>query len=94
MADAGTMFRSLPTPTPGKYNRAVKVASNTTVAFTGSMGYGAAVLVQNASNVVLTPIQGGPIAAAALTAGQVYEIGVSKVTNGGTGVVYVLQKQR
>ena len=93
MADAGTLFRDLPTRTPGKYNRATKVLSSTTVYFTGSIGHGAAVLVQNASNVTLYPTNGGPIAAAALTAGSLYEIGVKQVTIGGTGVVYVLHRK-
>jgi hypothetical protein len=53
MADAGTMFRSLPSDQRlGDYNGITKVLSSTTVAFTGSNA-GAAFICEVVTNVVL-----------------------------------------
>ena len=73
----------------GDYNHAQKVASSTTVAFSGS-NEGRAFLVENKSNVVIHCSAGGTIDADALVAGTLYPIGVKKVAIGGTGVIYVL----
>jgi len=74
----------------GKYNTSTKVASSTMVAFSGS-NEGRAFLVENKSNVTIECSGGGTIVGTGLTAGNLYEIGVKKVTIGSTGVVYVLR---
>tara|TARA_Y100000592_G_scaffold83586_1_gene133553 strand:- start:384 stop:653 length:270 start_codon:yes stop_codon:yes gene_type:complete len=74
----------------GEYNTATKVASNTSVAFSGS-NEGRAFLVENKSNVTIECSNGGTIAGTGLIAGEVYPIGVKKVTIASTGVVYVLR---
>ena len=74
----------------GDYNHAQKVASSTTVAFSGS-NEGRAFLVENKSNVTIHCSAGGTIDGTGLVAGTVYPIGVQKVTIGSTGVVYVLR---
>ena len=74
----------------GDYNHAQKVDSSTTVAFSGS-NEGRAFLVENKSNVTIECSGGGTIVGTGLTAGNLYEIGVKKVTIGSTGVVYVLR---
>ena len=74
----------------GDFNHATKVASSTTVAFSGS-NEGAAFLVENKTNVVVHCSNGGTIGADALVAGTLYPIGVKKVAIGGTGVIYVLR---
>jgi hypothetical protein len=74
----------------GVYNKATKVAASTMIAFTGS-NEGRAFLVENKSNVSIECSSGGTIVGTGLLAGTVYEIGVTKVTNGASGVIYVLQ---
>lgn len=74
----------------GEYNSATKVLSNTSVAFSGS-NEGRAFLVENKSNVTIECSNGGTIAGTGLIAGEVYPIGVKKVTIAATGVVYVLR---
>ena len=88
----GIVGRSKPTVRGnlGTYNKSTKVLSNTTIAFSGS-DEGAAFLVENKSNVTIECSGGGTIAGTGLTAGTLYEIGVKKVTNGASGVVYVLR---
>jgi len=93
MADAGTMFRSAPTDRRlGDYNGVVRVAPNTTVDFTGSAA-GAGFIVENVSNVVIHPMNGGDsIPGTSLTADTLYPIGVKQVVIGSSGIVYVLHK--
>ena len=74
----------------GEFNSATKVLSNTSVAFSGS-NEGRAFLVENKSNVTIECSNGGTIAGTGLIAGEVYPIGVKKVTIAATGVVYVLR---
>ena len=74
----------------GKYNTSTKVAAPTMIAFSGS-NEGRAFLVENKSNVTIECSGGGTIVGTGLTAGTLYEIGVKKVTNGASGVVYVLR---
>ena len=91
MADAGTMFRSLPSDQRlGDYNGITKVLSSTTVAFTGSNA-GAAFICEVVTNVVVHGSSGGTIPGTSLTADTLYPIGVSKVAIGNDGIVYVLQ---
>jgi len=74
----------------GEYNSATKVLSNTSVAFSGS-NEGRAFLVENKSNVTIECSNGGTIAGTGLIAGEVYPIGVKKVTIAASGVIYVLR---
>jgi hypothetical protein len=94
MADthAGTMFRSQPTDSRlGDYNGITKVASSTTVAFTGSNA-GAAFICEVVTNVVIHGSGGGTIPGTSLTADTLYPIGVNKVAIGASGIVYVLHR--
>ena len=92
MADAGTMFRSLPSDQRlGDYNGITKVLSSTTVAFTGSNA-GAAFICEVVTNVVVHGSSGGTIPGTSLTADTLYPIGVSKVAIGNDGIVYVLHR--
>ena len=93
MADAGTLFRTPPVVRGnlGEYNRATKVASSTTFFATGS-NEGAGFLVENKTNVTIECSSGGTIAGTGLIVGDVYPIGVKRVTIGATGVAYVLHK--
>jgi hypothetical protein len=94
MADvqAGTMFRSHPTDQKlGEYNGITKVASSTTVDFTGSNA-GAAFICEVVTNVVVHGSGGGTIPGTSLTADTLYPIGVKKVVIGASGIVYVLRR--
>ena len=92
MADAGTMFRSLPSDQRlGDYNGITKVLSSTTVAFTGSNA-GAAFICEVVTNVVIHGSGGGTIPGTSLTADTLYPIGTKKVVIGGSGIVYVLHR--
>jgi hypothetical protein len=92
MADAGTMFRSLPSDQGlGDYNGITKVLSSTTVAFTGSNA-GAAFICEVVTNVVIHGSGGGTIPGTSLIADTLYPIGVNKVAIGGSGIVYVLHR--
>ena len=92
MADAGTMFRSLPTDQKlGEYNGITEVSSSTTVAFTGSNA-GAAFICEVVTNVSIQATNGGVIPGTSLTADTLYPIGVSRVTIGASGKVFVLHK--
>ena len=92
MADAGTMFRSLPSDQRlGDYNGITKVLSSTTVAFTGSNA-GAAFICEVVTNVVIHAANGGTIPGTSLTADTLYPIGTKKVVIGGSGIVYVLHR--
>jgi len=92
MADAGTLFRSLPTDQKlGDYNGITKVNSSTTVDFTGSNA-GAGFIVEDVTNVTIHGSGGGTLPGTTLTADTLYPIGVKKVVIGATGVVYVLHR--
>ena len=92
MADAGTMFRSLPSDQRlGDYNGITKVLSSTTVAFTGSNA-GAAFICEVVTNVVIHGSGGGTIPGTSLIADTLYPIGVKKVVNGSSGIVHVLHR--
>ncbi len=76
----------------GEYNSITKVASSTSIAFTGSEA-GAAFICENVSNVVIHPMNGGDsIPGTSLTADTLYPIAVKQVVIGSSGVVYVLHK--
>jgi len=73
----------------GKYNHVKTVGTSETFFATGS-NEAAAFIVGN-TDTVLTFSGGGSAAGTAFTAKEVYEIGVQKVVNGGSGVVYLLR---
>ena len=75
----------------GDFNGITKVASNTTVAFTGSNA-GAGFIVDNVTNVTIHAAMGGTLPGSTLLIDTLYPIGVNKVTIAATGVVYVLHK--
>ena len=76
----------------GEYNSVTKVASSTSIAFTGSNA-GAGFICENVSNVVIHPMNGGDsIPGTSLTADTLYPIGVKQVVIGSSGIVYVLHK--
>jgi hypothetical protein len=73
----------------GKYNHVKTVGTSETFFATGS-NEASAFIVGN-TDTVLTFSGGGSVAGTAFTAKEVYEIGVQKVVNGGSGVVYLLR---
>ena len=73
----------------GKYNHVKTVGTSETFFATGS-NEAAAFIVGN-TDTVLTFSGGGSVAGTGFTAKEVYEIGVQKVVNGGSGVVYLLR---
>ena len=73
----------------GKYNHVKTVGNSETFFATGS-NEASAFIVGN-TDTVLTFSGGGSVAGTAFTAKEVYEIGVQKVVNGGSGVVYLLR---
>ena len=73
----------------GKYNHVRMVTTSETFFATGS-NEAAAFIVGN-TDTVLTFSGGGSVAGTAFTAKEVYEIGVQKVVNGGSGIVYLLK---
>ena len=77
--------------TLGEYNGISKVASSTTVAFSGSNA-GAGFIVEHVGNVTIHAAMGGSIPGSALLIDTVYPIGVKKVVIGGSGIVHVLHR--
>lgn len=92
MADAGTMFRSLPTDQKlGDYNGVTEVAASTTFHATGSKA-GAGFIIENVTNVVIYCAGGGVLGGDQCTVKVLYPIGVKKVVNGSSGIVHVLHR--
>jgi hypothetical protein len=73
----------------GKYNKVITVGTSATFFATGS-NEASAFIVGN-TDTTLTFSGGGSVAGTAFTAKEVYEIGVQKVVNGGSGIVYLLK---
>lgn len=73
----------------GKYNKVITVGTSATLIASGS-NEAAAFIIGN-TDTVLTFSGGGSVAGTAFTVKEVYEIGVQKVVNGGSGVVYLLK---
>ncbi len=73
----------------GKYNKVITVGTSETFFATGS-NEASAFIVGN-TDTTLTFSGGGSVAGTAFTAKEVYEIGVQKVVNGGSGIVYLLK---
>ena len=92
MADAGTMFRSLPTTqTLGDYNGVSRVGPSTTFHATGSRA-GAGFIIENVTNVLIHCASGGSLNGDQCTVKVLYPIGVKKVVNGSSGIVHVLHR--
>ena len=94
--NTGTRFdvssRSAPDfKSAGTYNRVTKVASSTTVAFTGSM-VAAGFIVEDVTNVTITAVDGGEIPGSSVLVDTVYPIAPQKVTIGSSGIVHVLHR--
>lgn len=91
MADAGTMFRSRidVRGNLGKYNHVKTVGNSETFFATGS-NEAAAFIIGN-TDTTLTFSGGGSVAGTAFRTQDVYEIGIQKVVNGVSGVVYLLR---
>ena len=77
--------------TLGEYNGISKVASSTTVDFSGSNA-GAGFICEVVTNVTIHGAGGGTIPGTSLTADTLYPIGTKKVMIGGSGIVYVLHR--
>ena len=75
----------------GKYNSVHLVGNSTTYFATGSNEAAAFVVDGTVAQITLTFSGGGSAAGTVFTAGEVHEIGVQKVVNGGSGVVYLLK---
>ncbi|MBC8428268.1 hypothetical protein H8D04_00150 [bacterium] len=91
MADAGTMFRSRidVRGNLGKYNNVKTVGNSETFFATGS-NEASAFIVGN-TDTTITFSGGGSVAGTAFSTGIIHEIGVQKVVNGSSGVVYLLR---
>jgi len=94
--DAGGMNSTSHTNYPrlnsaGEYTKITFVDSSTTVAFTGSNA-AAGFICEVVTNVSIQATNGGVIPGTSLTADTLYPIGVSKVTIGASGKVFVLHK--
>ena len=95
-ADAGGMHNTSHTNIPkkidaGEYNKITFVDSNEIVAFTGSNA-AAGFICEVVTNVSIQATNGGVIPGTSLTADTLYPIGVSRVTIGASGKVFVLHK--
>tara|TARA_B100000287_G_scaffold188220_1_gene177945 strand:+ start:444 stop:734 length:291 start_codon:yes stop_codon:yes gene_type:complete len=73
----------------GKYNHVKTVGNSETFFATGS-NEAAAFIVGN-TDTVLTFSGGGSVAGTAFNTKEIVEIGIQKVVNGGSGVVYLLR---
>lgn len=91
MADAGTLFRARidVRGNLGKYNNVKTVGTGETFFATGS-NEASAFIVGN-TDTTITFSGGGSVAGTAFRTQDVYEIGVQKVVNGDSGVVYLLR---
>ena len=84
-----TMSGSFVSRTAGSYSTSAKfkqietVTADTDFYATGSFAGSKGFIVQTAGNSVITPIQGDSIAASAVTAKTLYEIGVNRVSGSG-----------
>ena len=87
----GIVGRSKPTVRGnlGKYNHVQTIGTSATYFATGS-NEAAAFMIGN-TGTVLTFSGGGSVAGTAFNTKEVYEIGIQKVVNGGSGVVYLLR---
>ena len=73
----------------GKYNKVITVGNSVTYHATGS-NEASAFMIGN-TDTTITFSGGGAAAGTAFNTKEVYEIGVKKVVNGGSGVVYLLK---
>ena len=72
----------------GKYNNVKTVGNSETFFATGSNEASAFIVGNNGT---ITFSNGGTVAASAFNTKEIVEIGVQKVVNGGSGVIYLLR---
>ena len=82
--------RTKSNPRPSSFHRIKEVPASTTFEPTGSVR-NTAFLVEQGSNYTLTPADGGADLTAGLVTGQVYNIALKKVVNGGGTIVQLLK---
>ena len=76
--------RSQPTyKSSGKFNKVVEFGAGDHYLSGSSDGAGG-FIIQTAGTTVLHPVEGAPVAASAINAKEVYEIGLSRITGSGT----------
>ena len=93
MADAGGMHRAPRRDklSLGDYNRVEYVSSSTTLICIGSNAGASGIIIENATNVVVTLENGGTLTAAnTMNTKEIYPIGIYKVVIGATGKAHVL----
>lgn len=80
---------------PGEFIGAMiysgSAASNPVTDYTGS-NYGGAGIIVGTGSTNITTVNGGEIKAEQLVAGQLYPIGVSRISGGSSAYIYVLKK--
>lgn len=78
----------------GKWQKSIRVGNGETTHFTGSdnAGVGGVIVVNADTTIHLSG--GGTIPGSALNTNELYEFGVSKIVNGGSGDVYALVRNK
>ena len=82
--------RTKKNPRPSSFHKTYEVAASTTYEPTGSFK-NIAFLVEAGTSYALTPADGGDDLTAGLITGQVYNIALKKVVNGGGTVVQLIK---
>jgi|TARA_B100000902_G_scaffold197550_1_gene188568 hypothetical protein len=82
--------RTKKNPRPSSFHKTYEVAASTTYEPTGSFK-NTAFLVEAGTSYALTPADGGDDLTAGLVTGQVYNIALKKVVNGGGTVVQLIK---
>jgi len=82
--------RTKKNPRPSSFHKTYEVAASTTYEPTGSFK-NTAFLVEAGTSYALTPADGGDDLTAGLITGQVYNIALKKVVNGGGTVVQLIK---
>tara|TARA_R100000231_G_scaffold109941_1_gene81416 strand:+ start:182 stop:517 length:336 start_codon:yes stop_codon:yes gene_type:complete len=88
--NAGGMHRTKKLDRTNSFHATYEVAASTTYEPTGSF-QNTAFFVEAGTNYTLTPADGGADLTAGLVTGQVYNIALKKVVNGGTTIVQLLK---
>ena len=82
--------RTKKNPRPSSFHKTYEVAASTTYEPTGSFK-NTAFIVEAGTSYALTPADGGDDLTAGLITGQVYNIALKKVVNGGGTVVQLIK---
>jgi len=82
--------RTKKNPRPSSFHKTYEVAASTTYEPTGSFK-NTAFIVEAGTSYALTPADGGDDLTAGLVTGQVYNIALKKVVNGGGTVVQLIK---